>query len=488
MKKAKWLIEKWESASPMSRASISFSLAMFLQKGLMSLTTPVFTRIMTAVEYEQYTVYHAWSGILSIVATLNLSSGILNNLLVRGEYTRETIVSALQGLSSLWALGTVLVFVALHWWGVQIADIPIYLWFFMLLSFTVTPAYEDWMVARRFTYDYREPCLFMILVAILNFVLPLIGVQLADPKGEAYIFSTILINALVGVAFWAHNLHKSRTVVFLEIWKQALVFNLPLLPHFLSLTVLNQSDKIMIERLCEPGQAAIYAVAHTVAAMIQLLMTTVNYSLVPWTYQNLKARRCREIALRSNAILLAVAVGLGVVMLFAPEIMFIMAPAAYWEAIYIIPAMSVGIYFNYLYQFYGRVEMYHHKNQYMMIGSVACALVNIWLNATFIPRYGYMAAAYTTLFCQMALCVMHGLLARRIIYWKKYETPPFNNRIILAISASLLITMGIMPLIYSHELVRLMVIAALTVALLIKRPSILRLMNNLLGDSKTSGM
>ena len=60
----------------MAKASICFSLAMFLQKGLVSLTTPIFTRIMTTVEYEQYTVYHAWSGILTIVATLNLSSGV----------------------------------------------------------------------------------------------------------------------------------------------------------------------------------------------------------------------------------------------------------------------------------------------------------------------------------------------------------------------------------------------------------------------------
>ena len=261
----------------------------------------------------------------------------MNNLLVRGEYKRDTIVSALQGLSSVWAIGCVLIFLALCFFGVQIPSFSVYLWLIMLLSFVVTQAYDDWMVARRFTYDYKIPCLIMVIIAVMNIVLPLAFVLLARRKGEAYILATILVNAVVGLVFWIYNWRKSHRVIVPAIWKQALLFNLPLLPHFLSLTVLNQSDKIMIESLCEPGQAAIYSVAHTVAAIIQLLMTAVNYSLVPWTYQNLKIRRCREIANRSNAILLAVAVALGVIILFAPEIMLIMAPLEYREAVYIIP-------------------------------------------------------------------------------------------------------------------------------------------------------
>ena len=258
MIKTRQIIKKWGSVSPMAKASICFSLAMFLQKGLVSLTTPIFTRIMTTVEYEQYTVYHAWSGILTIVATLNLSSGVLNNLLVRGEYKRDTIVSALQGLSSVWAIGCVLIFLALCFFGVQIPSFSVYLWLIMLLSFVVTQAYDDWMVARRFTYDYKIPCLIMVIIAVMNIVLPLAFVLLARRKGEAYILATILVNAVVGLVFWIYNWRKSHRVIVPAIWKQALLFNLPLLPHFLSLTVLNQSDKIMIESLCEPGQAAIY--------------------------------------------------------------------------------------------------------------------------------------------------------------------------------------------------------------------------------------
>ena len=117
---------------------------------------------------RQYTVYHAWSGILTIVATLNLSSGVLNNLLVRGEYKRDTIVSALQGLSSVWAIGCVLIFLALCFFGVQIPSFSVYLWLIMLLSFVVTQAYDDWMVARRFTYDYKIPCLIMVIIAVMK--------------------------------------------------------------------------------------------------------------------------------------------------------------------------------------------------------------------------------------------------------------------------------------------------------------------------------
>ena len=466
---AKKLLNKWKNMSPMAKASVCFSLAMFLQKGLVSLSTPVFTRIMSTVEYEQYTVYYAWSSMISIVATLNLSSGVLNNQLVKGENTREEIISAFQGLSSVWAIGFTLVFAALSMLGMRFSSMSVGLWFLMLLSFAVTPAYDDWMVGRRFTYDYKAPCLLMVVIAILNFVIPLVSVVSSGRKGEARILAAILINMTVGVVFWAYNWRNCHKLFVPRIWKAALTFNLPLLPHFLSLMILNQSDKIMIEGMCQPGQAAIYAVAHTVAAIIQLLMTAINYSLVPWTYQKLKAGHFKEIASKSNVILLMVGVMLGAIMLFAPEIMLIMAPKEYQEAVYIIPPMAAGIYFNYLYQFYGRIELYHEKTRYMTIGSVICAIVNIVLNIIFIDIFGYMAAAYTTLICQMGLCLMHGVLAQRIVRREGYLESPFANRQIAVISMVVLGIALVMPLVFAKIFLRLLLIGGLCIGIIVCR-------------------
>lgn len=470
------LFRKWNFLPVTVKSSAAFSVAMFLQKGLQSLSTPIFTRLMSTSEYEIYTVYYAWSTIITIVATLNLASGVLNNQLVKGVHSRVEIVSSLQGLGSVWAAGFIIVFNILYgFFGVRLSNIPLWIWNLMLFSFIFFPAMDLWTVSKRFYYEYIKPCIVMVVVALINFLIPLIVVLNSNNKGYARVITIIAVNLLVGLFFWILNLQKGKTFFSKKIWIAALAFNLPLLPHFLSLSLLNQMDKIMIERLCFSGQAAIYSVAHTVSAMIQLFMTAINFSLVPWTYQRLKAGENMEIAKKTNVILICVGGILCILMLFAPEVMRIMAPRQYYEAIYLIPPLAAGIFFNYLYQLFSRIELYHEKTRMMMVGSITCAVLNLILNYIFIKGYGYMAAAYTTLFCYLYLSVMHGLIARYITIQNQYQNKPYNQKGIYIISISVLLISFVIPFLYHFYFVRYLLIAVICLFAVIRRGDILRI-------------
>ena len=61
------------------KASIWFTVCSIIQKGIQLITVPFFTRILTAEQYGQYSLYQSWLSIISIFATLNLSSGVFNN-------------------------------------------------------------------------------------------------------------------------------------------------------------------------------------------------------------------------------------------------------------------------------------------------------------------------------------------------------------------------------------------------------------------------
>lgn len=473
MKLILFLRKKWNVFPVTMKAGICFSAAMFMQKGLQSLSTPIFTRMMSPVEYEGYTVYYAWSSIITIIATLCLSSGVLNNQLIKGEESRDKIVSSMQGLASIWAIGFLSICSLLFGFGFRFNEMPLHLWILMLISFVFSSSLELWTVSKRFYYEYQSPCIVMIIVALLTFFVPFAFVLFSTDKENARILGTILVNLVIGIIFWIYNYQKGRVLYSEKIWKTALAFNLPLLPHFLSLSILNQIDKIMIEKYCVPGQAAIYSVAHTVSAIIQLLMTAINYSLVPWTYQKLKNREYENIAKKSNIILLTVGVVLAILMLFAPEVMTIMAPKEYREAIYIIPSMTAGIYFNYLYQLYSRIELYHERTKPMMVGTVSCAALNIVLNYILVNKYGYMAAAYTTLFCYFCLCLMHAVLARKIVFEFQYDTTPFNSRGIVMISVGVLVVTLLMPMLYKVDIVRGGIIALIIAACILNRKKLI---------------
>lgn len=88
-------------------------------------------------------------------------------------------------------------------------------------------------------------------------------------------------------------------------------------------------------------------------------------------------------------------------MLFSKEIVLIFGGQKYIDSVNLIVPICIGIYFNYMFQLFARVQEYFEKKLTVVIPSVLCAIMNIVLNYVFIKLYGYQAVAYTTVFSYM---------------------------------------------------------------------------------------
>lgn len=71
-----------------------------------------FTRILTAEQYGQYSLYQSWLSIISIFATLNLSSGVFNNGMLKYKEERTKYISSMQGLSTIVSLLVIGVYIS----------------------------------------------------------------------------------------------------------------------------------------------------------------------------------------------------------------------------------------------------------------------------------------------------------------------------------------------------------------------------------------
>lgn len=76
------------------------------------LITVPFTRILTAEQYGQYSLYQSWLSIISIFATLNLSSGVFNNGMLKYKEERTKYISSMQGLSTIVSLLVIGVYIS----------------------------------------------------------------------------------------------------------------------------------------------------------------------------------------------------------------------------------------------------------------------------------------------------------------------------------------------------------------------------------------
>ena len=79
------------------KATIAFALCTTLQKGILILTTPVITRLLTTEEYGYYTLFISWQRILAVFSTLTLDGSIISQAIVKNGTDRDGFVSAMTG-------------------------------------------------------------------------------------------------------------------------------------------------------------------------------------------------------------------------------------------------------------------------------------------------------------------------------------------------------------------------------------------------------
>ena len=105
----------------------------------------------------------------------------------------------------------------------------------------------------------------------------------------------------------------------------------------------------------------------------------------------------------------------------APEAVKILYAPAYHTAMYVVPPVALGTLCQYFYTNYVNVELFYKKTTIIAVNSCIAAVADIALNAYFIPRYGYIAAAYTTLAGYFILMILHFISTRIILGIKLYS-------------------------------------------------------------------
>lgn len=452
------LINKYKYIPVAVKVSIWFAVCSIIQKAIQFITIPLFTRLLSTQEYGQFTIYQSWFSLFSIFATLNLSYGVFNNGMMKYENHQKEYISSMQGLSIVattitFVLSILLIGVIRRFVTMSIAEMTI-----MFLQILFTPPLLFWSTQQRFMYKYKALVIVTLTVAVLNPIVGLIMVIGAQDKGFARIFSSAIVGIVVGAFFMVYNFVKGRVFFQKQYWRFALKFNLPLIPHYLSMIVLGQADRIMIGQYYGQSQIAIYGLAYSLSLVMNIITQSINSSFVPWTYRQCKQGKYKDIGKVSDILLFVIGVCCLLPSVFAPELMAILGPAEYAEGAYLVAPISMSVFFTFLYGLFGNIEFYFEKSKFVMIASVSGAVLNIILNSIFIPMFGYQAAAYTTLICYIAFSIAHYIFMKKTCREQGITEPIYNIKRIIIISIVLFIVSHGVMFSYEFPLLRIGII------------------------------
>ncbi len=452
-----------------AKSSMWFAICNVAQRGVALLTLPIFTRMLSTQEYGLVSVFSSWESILSIILTLNLCAGVFVTAFVKFEDDKDRLMSSFVGLSNTVTIIFAVLYFLFRNQVNEISDLPTSAFLMLFSQLIVLPAFQMWSMEKKFDNEYVILIKVSIAISALTPLLGIFFVYFADDKGIAKILSATVIQIVICGVIYFEIIKRGKVLFHRDYWKYGFAFAIPLIPHYLSLAVLGQSDRIMISKYVGQDKAAIYSVAYNAASVISLFFAAINNSFGPWSVRRIKEKDYVEINKKIKIVLPGIVVLILIFLCFEPEIVRIFATEEYYEAIWVMPPITIGLYFTFINAIFLRVEFYYEMKYLICLSSCIAALLNIVLNAVFIPSYGYYAAGYTTMFCYMVLALTHYITMKYV--GKKYVDNAKMFDIVFIIKNTLIVfaVSLVMLLLYNHFIIRYCVLILLLSILWFKR-------------------
>lgn len=473
------LKSRWESVPLQVKVSTSYAVCSVLQKCLSFITLPLFTRLLTQEQYGQYTIYTSWSGMLSIVLTLNLAYGSFSTAMVKFEDRRDEYISSVQGICLLLSAVFLVIYLPFSKMWNQLFELPTPLILVMMLDILGSTAILLWSGKKRFEYQYKSVVFQTLLYAVLSPCVAVILVLNTEEKGYARIVGYAATAIVIGGYLFILNAYRGKKLFNREFWNYAFRFNLPLLAYYASQMVFNQSDRIMISHMCGTDKAAVYGVAHNLALILTFVLNAINNSYVPWAYGKIKAGQGKDNQKIASGIAVLMSVLLLAIIWFAPEIILIMAGKQYLEAVWVVAPVAMSLLLLFYAQLFINVEFYYEEKKQLVFASIGAAVVNIILNYALIPQFGYVAAGYTTLFSYIVFAVSNCLAMKKILKARGLEDNLYSYRQLILIAIAFAAAGFLGVALYQFLLARVLTAVAVLVVAVIYREKLLEVFSKI---------
>lgn len=242
-----------------------------------------------------------------------------------------------------------------------------------------------------------------------------------------YIFIANLAASAVTLLLLLPYFFKTKLYFSKTIFKQLINYGWPIMVAGLAYVINENFDKWIIPNLLDKDINGAYSGCYKIAMFMTIFIQAFRLGAEPFFFSHAKEKNAKQ----TYALIMkyfVIAGSLMLVFIIAYLDIFkalLVTDSSYWQAIQIVPIvllanLCLGIYFN-LAIWYKLTD----KTRYGMYLSIVGAIVTIGLNITLIPKFGFIAAAWTTLVAYGIMMILSYLLGQ------KHYPVPYNLKQIL---------------------------------------------------------
>jgi O-antigen/teichoic acid export membrane protein len=416
----------------------NYMTATFFTKALGFISIPVFTRLLTPDEYGILAIFTSIISISTILLGLNFHGAVNRYYHEKDKKIGEFISSNILFLFFF----NIISFYLINLYKKQIStliniDVDVFIIAIIVAIFNIPiKMFLSYLQTSKQSDKYS---LLSVSKSVLILVISIVWVYLlSEQRYFGKIYGNLVVSLIVFIISIIYFIKLGKPKFKFKYVKYSLIFGIPLVPHALSGFILSYFDRIAINQLTGSLDTGLYSFAYNVGMIMNVVVMAMNKAWVPMFYDNLKNgnyTKINNMAKNYAKYIFFAAISL---ILFSKELVIILADEKYYSALDLVPIIILSYVFVFLYTIFANYSFYRKRTGLISFATFLAGFINVVLNYWLIPKFGYTAAAYTTLFSYMLLFFFHYINARFIIKQKVIELKNIIFNFIMLIFITLL--------------------------------------------------
>jgi O-antigen/teichoic acid export membrane protein len=385
------------------------------------ITLPLYTRIFNPGDYGIWSFVNTIIGLLSGILILGGDSAYARfyfEAKTLGE--RQLITSTWFGFLALWSIGAILLCLPFSGffssWSFGTSQYRL-LFVFAFLSIPISLI--NTMCGQTLRNQFRASLFtaLNILSSVLNIGFGISAVVILK-LGLVGLLGGFFLAALVmlPIRLWTAR-HMLQPVFSMSVLRNMLKFGISLVPTSLAYWVFASSDRIVLGKLSTLDQLGLYSIASATTSVLTLVHGAFGQAWSPHAIR-MYEEEPNVASMFFGQVMTYLLVSFGFLSVcittFGPEVLMIVSTPTFYPAASAIAPLALGFIAYSSTQVTAVGISLTKKTKFFALYSWMAALLNLTLNILFVPRWGMMAASWSTALSYTFLTVAYALTSQRL--------------------------------------------------------------------------
>jgi len=393
---------------------LHYALTAVFIRGIQVLTTPILTRLLPPSEYGYSVVFQQSVNLVSWVAILGLATALSQVAMKRPEEYRDAVKTSFWFVVVL----NVLLLPLLPWAaarGTRFFALPDNLLLlaapmgFLLGCFNLFQS--TLIAAKRSVEANRYTIINFTGAGLLLIVFLLAGERTWMARVESYAIIVVFLFAATLRAFLPH-LRQAR--FRWDLLGSMLRFGVPTIFAGISYTLFTYADRMLLTRYRGSEEMGLYSFVCVIGLLPLMISASALSAFTPHLYDLLRHGDAAQVKRLARWLSLGMAGICVAVTGAARPLAMLFAGPDYHGALPAVPILTVYSFASWTMGYASVYLLFHEGTRFLSLSWVVVTALNVVLNVLFIPRYGYLAAAWTTLVAG----VVHAFVVTIWIRWR----------------------------------------------------------------------